>query len=103
MVASAQVELPAMPRADDVLALGIVLKHSGLAVGVDRLDDLLVDAALAYGPATVRTPVIPGDELAIDHEDADLCAVARNHLAVAIREFADTPHHIGLHPVPALS
>ena len=73
------------------LRLGSCWSMRVLPLRVDRLDDLLVDAPLANRPAPMRALVIPGDQLAIDHEDADLGAVARNHLALAIREFADLP------------
>src|SRR5262249_19630974 len=82
----------------DILALGIVLEHAGLALRVDRLDDVLVDAPLANRPAPVCAPVIPGDELTIDLEDADLRAVTRDHLALAVRKLIDAPDNIGLHP-----
>src|ERR1700674_2986523 len=68
MAGGPQVELPAVPRAHDVLALRVVLQHAGLAVLVHRLADLMVDAALAHRPAAMGALVIPGDQLAIDIE-----------------------------------
>src|SRR5258707_14666999 len=75
MAAGPQVELPAVPRADDVLALRVVLEHPGLAVVVHRLADLMVDAAPAHRPAPMGALIVPGDQLALDIEDADLGAV----------------------------
>src|SRR6266849_1144230 len=97
MAAGPQVELPAVPRTDDVLALRVVLQHPGLAVLVHRLADPVVDAALAHRPAAMGTLIVPGDQIAIDIEDADLGAVAGNHPTLAVRQLADPPHHKGLH------
>jgi hypothetical protein len=37
--------------------------------------------------------IVPGDELAIDVEDADFGAVAGNHPPRSHGEFLDPPHH----------
>src|SRR5258708_9294171 len=79
MAAGPQVELPAVPRADDVLAVRVVLQHPGLAVFVNRLADLAVDAALADRPAAMGTLIVPPHQLPIDVEHAEFRAVAGNH------------------------
>src|SRR5690242_10450759 len=81
MLSAFQAELPAVPRTHDVLFLVIILQHAGVAVLVDRLLDPAVDAALAHRPLQMSALVVPGDQLAVDLEDADLGAVAGNHLA----------------------
>src|SRR5215510_4343002 len=92
--AGLQAELPAVPRADDVLLGLAVLQHAGVAVGVDRFLDLAVDAALAHRPLQVGTLVVPGDEFAVDLEHADLGAVAGDHLAAALVELVEPPYHV---------
>src|SRR5258708_24331338 len=79
MTAGPQVELPAVPWADDVLALRVVLQHSGFAVFIHRLADLAVDAALADRSAAIGALIVPRNELAIDVEDAHFRALAGNH------------------------
>src|SRR5712691_1103097 len=97
MAAGPQVELPAVPRADDVLALRVVLQHPGFAVFIHRLADLTVDAALTDRPAAMGALIVPRNELAIDVEDADLGAVAGNHPPLSLGQFVDPPHHEGFH------
>src|SRR5258708_8735388 len=97
MAAGPQIELPAVPWADDVLALRVVLQHSGFAVFIHRLADLAVDAALADRPAAMGTLIVPRNEFAIDVEDADFGAVAGNHPPLSLGQLADPPHHEGLH------
>src|SRR5580704_7601501 len=97
VAAGSQVELPPVPRANDVLGSGVVLEHARLAVRVDRLENPLIDAALAHRPAAMCALIIPGDEFAIDHEHADLGAVAGYDPSLAVREFPDAPYHKGFH------
>jgi hypothetical protein len=100
MTAGPQIELPAVPRADDVLALRVVLlQHSGLAIFVHRLADLMVDTALAHRSAAMGALIVPGHQLALDIEDADFGAIAGNHPPLALRELADPRRHKGLHCV----
>src|SRR5258708_30618976 len=93
MAAGPQVELPAVPRADDVLAVRVVLQHPGLAVFVHRLADLAVDAALANRPPAMGTLIVPRDPLAIDVENADFGAVAGNHPPLSLRHLTHPPPH----------
>src|SRR5579859_3009143 len=97
MVAGLEIELPAVPWVNEVFALGVVLQHACLAVFVDRLTDPLIDAALAHRPATMGALIIPGNELAIYIEHANLGAVAGDHPPLALAEFIDTPDHKRLH------
>src|SRR5215831_10795063 len=97
MAAGPQIELPAMPWADDILALWVVLKHPGFAVLVHRLADLLVDAALTHRPATMGALIVPRDQLAIDVEDADFGAVAGNHAPLSLDQFVNPSNHEGFH------
>src|SRR5712671_6641136 len=97
MAAGPQIELPAVPWADDVLALRVVLQHSGFAVFIHRLADLAVDAALADRSAAMGALIVPRNELAIDVEDADFGAVAGNHPPLSLGQLADPPHHEGFH------
>src|ERR1700682_6203339 len=97
MPAGLQVELPAVPRADDVLFLVVILQHPGVAVVVERLLDPAVDAALADRALQMGALVVPGDQLAIDLEHADLGSVAGDHLATAVVELVEAPYHVGFH------
>src|SRR5579871_7007517 len=84
VTASAQIELPAVPWADDILAHRVVLQGAGLAVGVHRFQHPVKDAALADRPAAMRTLIVPGNQFTADVEDADLSAVAGNHPALPL-------------------
>src|SRR5215475_5131786 len=97
VAAGPQIELPAMPRADDILALWVVLQHPGFAVLVHRLADLLVDAALTHRPATMGALIVPRDQLAIDVEDADFGAVAGNHAPLSLDQFVNPSNHKVFH------
>src|SRR6266446_451493 len=97
MAAGPQIELPAVPGADDVLALRVVLQHAGFAVFVHRLADPAVDAALADRPAAMGALIVPRDQLAIDIEHADFGAVAGNHPPLTLGQLADPPHNEGFH------
>src|SRR5262252_1016436 len=97
MATGLQIEFPAMPRTDDVLAVRVVLQHPGLAVVVHRLAHPMVDAALAHRPTAMGALIVPGDQLAIDIEDADFSAIAGNYAPLALRQFADPPDHERLH------
>src|SRR5262252_9075461 len=97
MAAGPQIELPAVPWADDILALRVVLQHPRFAVLVHRLADLTIDAALAYRPATMGALIVPRNQLAIDVEDADLGAVAGNHPPLSLGQFVNPSHHEGFH------
>src|SRR5258708_15704968 len=67
MAAGPQIELPAVPGADDVLALRVVLQHAGLAVFVHRLAGLAVDAALADPPPPAGAVIGTPAELPLNH------------------------------------
>ena len=54
-------------------------------------------AALAHRPLQMGALVVPGDQLAVDLEHADLGAVAGDHLAAAFLEFVETPYHVRFH------
>src|SRR5262245_14563040 len=97
MAAGPQIEPSAMPRADDMLALWVVLQHPCFAVLVHRLADLLVDAALTHRPATMGALIVPRDQLAIDVEDADFGAVAGNHAPLSLDQFVNPSNHEGFH------
>src|SRR5499427_10815199 len=97
MAAGPQIELPAVPRADDVLALRVVLQRPGFAVLVHRLADLTIDAALAHRSAPMGALIVPRNQLAIDVEDADLGAVAGNHPPLSLGQFVNPSHHEGFH------
>src|SRR2546423_1705628 len=62
--AGLEIELVAVPRADDIGDVVVVGEFADRAVTGDRLDDAFVDAALAHGSRTMRTFVVPGDKLA---------------------------------------
>src|SRR5260370_13621852 len=70
MAAGPQVELPAVPGADDVLALRVVLQHPGFAVFIHRLADLAVDAAPADRPPAMGTLIVPPAHLPLRLEHA---------------------------------
>src|SRR5258707_2490379 len=70
MAAGPQVELPAVPRADDVLALRVVLQHPGLAVFVHQLAGLPATAGLARPPPPPGTFVVPPNGMATCASDA---------------------------------
>src|ERR1700722_5437425 len=97
MLAGLEAEFPAVPRADDVLFALAVLQHAGMSVGVDRFLDLAVDAALAHRSLQVGALVVPGDQLAVDLEHADLGPIAGNHLATAFRKLVEAPYDVGFH------
>src|SRR5262249_10574407 len=78
MAAGPQIELPAVPWADDVLALRVVLQRPGFAVLVHRLADLTIDAALAHPSAPMGALIVPRTPPPIGVEDAALGAVAGN-------------------------
>ena len=87
LAAGAQVELPAVPGADDIPVDGVVLQGARLAACVHRLAHPAKDAALTDRPAAMGALIVPGDEFAIDVEDADFGAVAGNDPAVAVDVF----------------
>src|ERR1700709_1393125 len=97
MLPALQANLPAVPRAHDVLFLFIVVQHAGVAVLVDRLLDPALDPALAHRTLQMSALVVPRDKLAVDLEHADLCSVAGNHLAAAFGKLVDAPDHVGFH------
>jgi hypothetical protein len=97
MAAGAQVKLPAVPRADNIFVVGIVLERARLAVGVNRLAHAVKDAALADRPAAMGALIVPCDQLTIDVEDADLDAVAGNHATLPFRDLPDLCDDEGLH------
>src|SRR5258708_40226608 len=87
MAAGPQVELPAVPRADDVLAVRVVLQHPGLAVFVHRLAALAGDAPLADPPAPLGTRIVPRDPLALELEHRRFGAVAGNDPPLSPAQF----------------
>src|SRR5262249_18605070 len=97
MAAGPQVELPAVPGADDVFAFRVVLQSPGFAVFIHRLADLTVDTALADRPAAMGALIVPRNEFAIDIEAADFSTVAGNHPSLSLSQFVDPPHHEGFH------
>src|SRR5262249_53933428 len=75
MTAGSQIEFPAVPGADDVLVLGVMLEHASLAVLVHRFADQVVNPSLAHRSAAMGTLIVPGDQFAIDVEDPDFDSV----------------------------
>src|SRR5256885_12885749 len=61
--AGLEIEFVAVPRADDVGDVLVIGQFAHRAVTGDRLNHALVDAALTHGSRTMRTFVVPGDEL----------------------------------------
>src|SRR5262245_38421394 len=89
MLAGAQIELEAVPRANDVL-LRLREAHSeARLVRCDMLLDLGHDLALTDRAAHVRAVVLVGDEIAVEIEHCDLDAADLHHamrLAVERRD-----------------
>src|SRR5262245_3068677 len=92
-----QAELVAVPGTDDMQLVLVELQHARALLVVDRLDDPLVDASLAHGAGPMGALIVPGDELAIDLEHADLDAVAGHDLAPALGKLVDSSDRVGLH------
>src|SRR5882672_6605967 len=97
MPSGLQVELIAVPGADDVRLVLVELQHPGPLLAVDRLDHPLVDAPLADRALSMRALIVPGDELAIDLEYADLDAIAGHDLPAALGQLVDFSDRVGLH------
>src|SRR2546430_997721 len=70
MAAGLDVELVAVPWADDVRVGLVEVEHAHPALCVHRLDHPAHDAALAHRAAAMRAPIVPRIELAIDAEHA---------------------------------
>src|ERR1700687_5113586 len=100
MAAGLQAEFVAVPGTHDVGLVLVELQHPRALLTVDRLDDPLVDAPLADRTLPMGALIVPGHELAIDLEHADLGAVAGHHLAAAFGELLDLPDRVRLHYVP---
>src|SRR5262249_7056822 len=94
VTAGLQVELIAVPGAGDVRVGLVGGQHARALLGVDRLDHPLVDAALADRTLTMRALIVPGDDLAIDFEHADLGAIAGDDPAASLGELLDPPDRI---------
>src|SRR5262249_38795051 len=92
MAAGFDVEFPAMPRGDDVLALG----EAQAAAGLVRRQPLL-DAgnhlALTDRPAVVRAVILVGDQPVALPEDAELERIDAQHAVTVLGEFAELAHH----------
>ena len=90
--AGAHVELPAMPRAADDLALARIAVLAGLA----RLDQPS-ETALAQAAALMRAAVGEREELALDVEHGDLTAADVDELARAGRKLAHIRNDVFRH------
>src|SRR5580704_16248121 len=92
--AGAHVELPAVPRAADDLALPRVAVLAGLA-GLDQAGQ----AAFAQAAALMRAAVGKREELALDVEHRDLAALDVDELAGAGWKLAQCSDHVLGHGV----
>src|SRR5882724_10253472 len=92
-----QAELIAVPGTDDVLLALVEMQPARALLAVDRLDHPLVDASLADRALPMGALIVPGDELAIDLEHADLDAVAGHDLAAAFGKLVDSCDRVRLH------
>src|SRR5437660_7211037 len=61
-----------VPRADDVFFGRTEAEHPHAAVGCDRFLDARENPSLAHRTAPMGAVIVPGIELAVDLEDADL-------------------------------
>src|SRR5260370_24982577 len=97
MAAGLQAELVAVPGADDVRLVLVELQHARALLAVDRFDHPFVDAPLADRSRPMGALIVPGDQLAIDLEHADLDAIAGHDFAAALGKLIDSPDRIRLH------
>src|ERR1700742_280558 len=106
MPSGLEVELPAVPRTDNVrVAFRPFLSAAGLVV-VEHLFDAIEDAALANRSLHMRAPVFIGIELVSQPEDADLEVAARDDFAAAVGEItllADINQSHGYAPTAAVA
>src|SRR5262245_6749026 len=98
VAAGLDVELPAVPGADDVLALGETQPSAGL-VGTQLLLDARDNLALADRSAVVRAMVLVGEEAVAPPKDAELEVVHPQHAVATLRELAELAHHDLVHRV----
>src|SRR5882724_10078844 len=101
MAAGLQAEFVTVPGTHDVGLVLVELQHPRALLTIERLDDPLVDAPLADRALPMGALIVPGDELAIDLEHADLDAVAGHHLAAAFAELVGFSDRVRLHLVAA--
>src|SRR4051812_35185587 len=92
MAAGLDVELPAVPGADNVALLREPQPLAGL-VGRQFLLDARNHLALTNRAAVVRAMVLVGEQLVALPEDAEFEAVDLQHAVVAFRELAEFAHH----------
>src|SRR5262245_32249465 len=96
VAAGFDVEFPAVPGADDVLALGEAQPAAGL-VGTQFLLDARDDLALADRSAVVWAVILVGEQAVALPKDAELEAVDPQHAVAALRELAEFAHHALVH------
>src|SRR5262245_56689578 len=96
VAAGFDVEFPAVPGADDVLALGETQPAAAL-VGSQFLLDTRDDLALADRAAVVRAVILIGEQAVALAKDAELEVVHAQHAVTALRELAELAHHDLVH------
>src|ERR1051326_1772757 len=97
MLAGLDVVFVAVPGADDVGVLAVILERAHRAVGRRRLHDALHDPALAHRSAAVSAFVVPSVKFAVDHEDSDLGVAAFEQEAAALPKLFDPAGAIFAH------
>src|SRR5947208_14290659 len=96
VAAGLDVEIPAVPGTDDVLALGKAQPAARL-VGPELFFHARDHLALTDRAAVVRAVVLVGAQPIALAEDAELEALHPQHAVAAVRKFAELAHHDLVH------
>src|SRR5579885_441972 len=99
MATGGEIELIAVPGADDV-ALLAKSQPSAFFIRRDDLFDLMKNLALANRAAGVRTDVFVGQHLAASAEDADFEIIEGKNAVIAVGDIAQLPDCNFLHRHP---